>query len=155
MWHSAGLLWPAPLTQFHGEVMRAFSCLVLLSFASVAAAQAQAVSVPQVDRGPAVYVPQFQTPAAPGVQQLPESARVVPRPAATRIVQQPIPETFITDADGGPLPDDWGSVSDDAPLSAWSSGEAVPSVGAGVTVILTARSANALPSVGAGAVANQ
>lgn len=140
----------------HGGMMRTFSYLVLLSIALAAPAQAQVVSIPQVDRGPGVFVPQFQTPAAPGIRQLPETARVVPRPTVTRIVQQPVPETFVTETDAVALPDAWNTISDETPIVATTpSVAAVPSVGGGVTVILTAQSADSLPSVGAGAVASQ
>jgi hypothetical protein len=130
-------------------------CGFLLLAASTTIASGQTVSVPQLDRGAGSYVRQFPTPAAVNIPQLPASARPIPpRPATTRIVQEPVPEHFLAAAEPT-LPQGWSEVSDSEPISERASdASAPPSVGAGVTVILTPREQADLPSVGPGAVAN-
>lgn len=121
---------------------------------AVAPVSGQPVGVNQVDRGPATHVRQLPSPPLTAITQLPSSARIRPQPVATRIVQQPVAQAFVSTDESASRPEDWNTVTDDAPIVAASGEDPVPSVGAGVTVILTPQTVAQLPSVGPGAVAN-
>ena len=130
--------------------MGRISCAVLLWAGLAVGGLAQPVSVPQLDRGGGAYVQQFQSPAAAEMRQLPATAR--PRPPAATVVQQAVPREFLTDIAAAPLPDDWAASTDSAALGPLPDGVAAPSIGTGVTVILTPQTEAELPTVGAGAV---
>ncbi len=134
--------------------VKTIACLALaLSVALGTSVSAQSVSVPQVDRGAASYVPQFQTTPDTTIQQLPDSARPLPRPQpASQTQHRQVSQTFVFADVSSPLPPQWEEVSDLEPLAAHENGGLKATVGSGPTVIFTPQAAAALPTVGSGAI---